>query len=193
LDTLDPSCYNESDDDINSIDEFIHVRRRKRDVFHSILNGDPIYEMKRHFQSFPLEQPYVTVIDLDVWQHEYDMVKDVFQPHRDDVFQHSHDDFCSYLGRFDTCNFEHLDVFYQEEFQPSMFSNFHEGKDMIFLEQDFYDDSFHPFPFSPLCSIIDMVGCFPHDGHFHIRLSCFQPMFCCKVFQFHIQCQQSLD
>jgi hypothetical protein len=112
-------------------------------------NGDPIYDIEGHFQLFPLEQPYVIATDSDVWQHEDDMITDLFQPPRDDLLQHSHDDFWSYPGGFDTYSFEHLDLFYEEDFQPLLCSNFDEGKDMIGLEQDFCDESFHPFPFSP--------------------------------------------
>jgi hypothetical protein len=37
-----------------------------------------------------------------------------------------------------------------------------------------------------------MVGSFPHDSHFPVGQSCFQPMVCCKGFQFHTQGQQAL-
>jgi hypothetical protein len=126
LDALDPSCYNESDDVVNNIDEFIHVGRRKWDV---ICPGeDPIYDIEGHFQLFPLQQPYVIATDSEAWQCEDDMITDLFQPPRDDVLQHSHDDFWSYPGGFDTYSFEHLDLFYEENFQPSLCSNFDEGR-----------------------------------------------------------------
>jgi hypothetical protein len=40
LDALIPSCYNEGNDMVNNIDEFIHVGRRKWDVIG--YGGDPI-------------------------------------------------------------------------------------------------------------------------------------------------------
>ena len=59
----------------------------------------------------PLEQPYVYVDNTYVWEHEDDMITDLFQPPRDDLLQHSHDDFWSYPGGFDTYYFDHLDLF----------------------------------------------------------------------------------
>jgi hypothetical protein len=52
LNSLGLSCYNESDDFIENIDEFIHVGRRKWDVI--CYDGDSIYNMEGHFQLFPL-------------------------------------------------------------------------------------------------------------------------------------------
>jgi hypothetical protein len=65
---------------IENIDEFIHVGRRKWDVI--CHDGDPIYDIEGHFQLFPLQQPYVIATDSDVWQHEDDMITDLFQPPR---------------------------------------------------------------------------------------------------------------
>jgi hypothetical protein len=62
---------------------------------------------------FPLEQPYGIATNSEVWQHEDDMITDLFKPPRDDVLQHSHDDIQSYPGGFD------------------------EGKDLICPEKDF--------------------------------------------------------
>jgi hypothetical protein len=129
LDALDSSCYNNIDDVIDNFDEFIHVGRRKWDViFH---DGDPIYDIEGHFKLFPLQQPYVITIDSDVWQHEDDMITNLFQPPKDDLVQHSHDDFQSYPRGFDTYSPEHLDLFYEEYFKPPLCSNFDEGKDMV--------------------------------------------------------------
>jgi hypothetical protein len=122
LDTLDPSCYNESGDMINNIDEFIHVGRRKWDVTCYGFNGDPIYDIEGHFQFLPLEQPYVIDTHSDIWQQEDDMIVNLFQPPRDDLLQHSHDGFRSYPGGFDTYYFKHLDLLYKENFQPSLCS-----------------------------------------------------------------------
>jgi hypothetical protein len=69
--------------------------------------------------------------DLDVWQHEDDMITYLFQPPMDDLLQQSHDGFHSYLGRFDTYYFEHLDLFYEEDFKPPLCSNFDEYEAMI--------------------------------------------------------------
>ena len=74
LDALDPSCYIKGDDVIENIDDFIHVGRRKWDFICSSLNGDPIYDIEGHIQLLPLEKPCVIVKDLDMGQHEDDMV-----------------------------------------------------------------------------------------------------------------------
>jgi len=120
------------------------------------------------------------------------MVTYLFQPHMHDLLQHSHDDLWSYPIGFYTYSFEHLDLFYEEYFQSPFFFNFDEGEDMIFPEKDFCDESFHPSPFSPCCSTIDIVAIIPQNGHFPVGHSCFQPMFCFKGFQFHTQGQQTL-
>jgi hypothetical protein len=61
LDVLDPSCYNEGDDVIDNIDEFICVGKCKWDV--TCHDGDPIYDIQGHFQLVPSKQPYVIAID----------------------------------------------------------------------------------------------------------------------------------
>jgi hypothetical protein len=79
----------------------------------------------------------VITTNLDVWQQEDDMVTNLFQPPRDDLLQYSHDDFRSCPEEFDAYSFEHLDLFYEENFQPSLCSNFDEGEDMVSLEKIF--------------------------------------------------------
>jgi hypothetical protein len=95
LDALDPSCYNESDDVINNIDDLIHVGRHKWDVTCYGFNRDPIYDIEGHFQLLSLEQPYVISIatDSNAWQQEDGMITYLFQPPRDELLQHFHDDF----------------------------------------------------------------------------------------------------
>jgi hypothetical protein len=156
LDALDPSCYNKGDDAIENIDDFIHVGRRKWDMNCSSFDGDPIYDIEGCFQIknielLPLEQPYVIVNDSDVWQHEDDMITDLFQPPRDDLLQYSHDDFQSYLGSGDIYPFEHLDLSYEEDLQPPLCSNFDEDEAMIFPGHEFHDESFQPSSFPSSC------------------------------------------
>jgi hypothetical protein len=81
-------------------------------------NGDPIYDIEGSFQLFPLEQPYVIDTNSYVWKQEDDMIIDLFQPPKDDLLYHSHDDLCSYPRGFDAYYFEHLNSFYEEDFQP---------------------------------------------------------------------------
>jgi hypothetical protein len=83
-------------------------------------DGDLVYDIEGHFQLLSLQQPYVIVNGFDVWQQGDDMIMDLFQPPRDDFLQHPHDDFRSCLGGFDTCSFEHLDLLYEEIFQPQL-------------------------------------------------------------------------
>jgi hypothetical protein len=134
---------------------------------------------------------HVIAIDSDVWQHEDDMITDLFQPPKDDLLQHSHDDFCSYPGGFDIYSFEHLDLLYKENFQPSLCSNFDEGKDMIFPKQNFCDETSQPYPFSPCFSTIYMVGSSTHNSHLPMGQSCFQPMVCCGGLCFHTNHKQT--
>jgi hypothetical protein len=63
------------------------------------------------------------IIDSDSWQYEDDMLTDLFQPSRSDPLQHSHDDFQPYPRGCDTYSFEHLELFYEEDFQPPLVQN----------------------------------------------------------------------
>jgi hypothetical protein len=103
LDALGPACYNKDDDVVDNIGEFIHVGRRKWDVIGH--DGDPIYDIEGHFQLLSLQQPCVISTDSNVWQCEDDMITNLFQPPKDDLLQHSHDDFWSYPGKFDAIFF----------------------------------------------------------------------------------------
>jgi hypothetical protein len=53
--------------------------------------------------------------------------------------QSSPNDFRSYLEDFDEYPFEHLDLFHQENYQPSLCSNFDKGEDVACLKQDTCD------------------------------------------------------
>jgi hypothetical protein len=63
---------------------------------------------------------------------------------------------------------------------------------MIFHGKDFSDESCQPSLPSLRYLVIDMAGSFPHDGHFPVGQSFFQPMVSCRGFQFHTQGQQGL-
>jgi hypothetical protein len=54
---------------------------------------------------------------------------------------------------------------------------------MLFLENDFCDESFQPPLFLPCYSTIDMVGGSLHDSHLHSIYSYFKPMVFSKGFQ----------
>jgi hypothetical protein len=90
----------------------------------------------------PSEQPYVVANDSDVWQHEYDMITDLFQPPRIEPLHL--DDAQPFLGGSDTCPFEHSDLFYEEDLQPPLCSNLDEDEAMICLGHKFHDEIFQP-------------------------------------------------
>jgi hypothetical protein len=64
--------------------------------------------------------------------------------------QCSHDNFRSDPEEFEGYSFEHLDLFYEEDFQLLLCSDFDKGKDMVFLNKDTCDNVFHlpSFPLS---------------------------------------------
>jgi hypothetical protein len=66
LDVLTPSCYDENDDFVDNIDEFIHVGKRKWDVIG--YDGDPIYDIEGHFQKLPLQLSHEVTNNFDIWQ-----------------------------------------------------------------------------------------------------------------------------
>jgi hypothetical protein len=142
LDALSPSCYDKCSDMVDNIDEFIHVGRRKWDVIGS--DEDPIYDMEGYLQMFPLHQSYYLSNNFDVWkQYDYIITK-VFQAPKDDSVQYSPNDFRSYLEDFDEYSFEHLDIFYEEYYQPQLFSNFGRGDDIAFPKKGSCDKVLHP-------------------------------------------------
>jgi hypothetical protein len=53
LDALIPSCYDDGNNIVDNIDEFIHVGKRKWDVIG--YDGDPIYDIEDDFQKCPLQ------------------------------------------------------------------------------------------------------------------------------------------
>jgi hypothetical protein len=63
LDVLTPPCY-DTDTDIADFDEFIHVGRRRWDAFS--YDTDPIYDIKGHLRTLPLQLPQQ--ITFDQWQ-----------------------------------------------------------------------------------------------------------------------------
>jgi hypothetical protein len=93
LDVLNPSCYNETNELIENIDEFIHVAGCKWDVI--FYDGDPIYDIEDHFQLFPSPLSYVITTDPNIWQQGDDVITYVFQTPKDDLMQCSHDDLWS--------------------------------------------------------------------------------------------------
>jgi hypothetical protein len=95
LDALSPSSYDEGNDMVNNIDEFIHVGRHKWDVIG--YDGHPIYDIGDHFQKFHLHLSYQVTNNSNIWQQEDDIVTNIFQTPKDDLVLFFQDDFQSYL------------------------------------------------------------------------------------------------
>ena len=93
------SCYDENDDFVDNIDEFIHVGKCKWDVIG--YNGDPIYEIEGHFQKFPLPLSHEVTNKLENWQQGDGVITNLFQTPKDDLMIYSSSDFQSYLEDFD--------------------------------------------------------------------------------------------
>jgi hypothetical protein len=89
----------------------------------------------------------MSIVDSSFGKYEDDVFES-FQPSRSDPSHHPHDDFQPFPRRFDTYSFEHLDLFYEEYFQPPLCSNFDEDEALICPKQDFHDESSHPSSFS---------------------------------------------
>jgi hypothetical protein len=92
------------------------------------------------------------IIDSDSWQYEDDMLTDLFQPSRSDPLQHSHDDFQPYPRGCDTYSFEHLELFYEEDFQPPLCSDFDEHEAMIHLGKKEFNSRDLQISFSSSCN-----------------------------------------
>jgi hypothetical protein len=142
LDVLTPSCYDEDNDFFDNIDEFIHVGKCKWDVIG--YDEDPIYDIEGHFQKFPLPFSHEFTNKLDIWQQGHDMVTNLFQTPKDDLVLYSPNDFWSYLEDFDDCSSEHLDLLYEKDYQPSIFSDIDRSKDIVFLKKDPCDNVLQP-------------------------------------------------
>jgi hypothetical protein len=142
---------------VDNIDEFIHVGKRKWDVIG--YDGDPIYDIEGHFQMFPLQLSYEVTTNFDIWQQGDDVVTNVFQAPKGDLVLCSPDDFRSYLEDFDEYSFEHLDLFYEEDYQPPLCSDLDKGEDVACLKQDTCDKVFHlPSTTLPRYVTKDVVG-----------------------------------
>jgi hypothetical protein len=129
LDALNPSCYEKGGNMVDNFDEFIHVGRHKWDVIGS--DEDPIYDMEGYLRMFPLQQSYDIRNNFDVWQQDDDIITKVFQAPKDDPVQYSPNDFRSYLEDFDEYSFEHLDLFYEEYYQPQLCLDLDRGEDIL--------------------------------------------------------------
>jgi hypothetical protein len=111
------------------IDGFICVQKHVRDISCFIFYGDLIYNDEGRFQTknaetFPFEDCFPYVDDQYIWKLDDDMSIDWSHPSEDDFSQYSHDGFQSHFGTSDAYAFGHLDLLYNEDFNPPVCSNF---------------------------------------------------------------------
>ena len=97
-------------------------------------DGDPIYDIEGHVQKLPLPLSHEVTNKFDIWQQGHDMITDTFQTPKDDLVLYSPNDFRSYLEDFDEYSSEHLDLFYEESYQPSLCLDIDKSEDVIFLK-----------------------------------------------------------
>jgi hypothetical protein len=146
--------FHYTNDIVDNIDKFIHVGRRKWDVIG--YDGDPVYDIEDHFQMFPLQLSYRVTTNSDIWQQGNDIVIDISKA---DLVLCSPDNFWSYLEAFDEYSFEHLDLFYEEYYQPPLYSDLDRDEDIACLEQGTYGKVFQPPSITlPRCVTKDVVG-----------------------------------
>jgi hypothetical protein len=93
---------------------------------------------------FPLQQSYDLPNNFDDWQQDDDIITNIFQAPKDDPVQYSPDDFMSYPEDFDEYSFEHLDLFYEEYYQPPLCPDLGRGDDISFPKQGTCDKVLHP-------------------------------------------------
>jgi hypothetical protein len=153
LDVLTPSCY-DTDTDIADFDEFIHVGRRRWDAVS--YDMDPIYDIKSHLQVLPLQ---LSQQALDQWQQGDEIFTDSPQTPKVDQVQYLPDDFRSYLEAFDEYSSEHLDLPYEDDYQPPLCSDFDRSKNIVCLKKDSHHFSLQPPVITlPCFSIKGVVG-----------------------------------
>jgi hypothetical protein len=61
---------------------------------------------------------------LDQWQQGDEIFTDAPQTPKDDLMLCFPNDFRSYLEDFDDCSSEHLDLFYEDDYQPPLVLKF---------------------------------------------------------------------
>jgi hypothetical protein len=165
LDVLTPPCY-DTDTDIADFDEFIHVGRRGWDAFS--YDTDPIYDIKSHLQTLPLQLPQQ--ITFDQWQQGDEVFTHTFQRTKDDPVPYFPDDFRSYLEDFDDCSSEHLDLFCEDDCQSPICSDFDTSKNIVFLRKVSHGFSLQPPVVTlPCLSIKGVLGKYIFNVEFPFR------------------------
>ena len=106
-------------------------------------DGDPIYDIEGHSQKLPLPLSHEFTTNFDIWQQEHDVITNFIQTSKDDLMLCSSNNFRSYLEDFDDCFSEHLDLFYEESYQPSLCSDLDKSEEVTCIKHDTCDNIFH--------------------------------------------------
>jgi hypothetical protein len=162
LDVLTPPCY-DTDIDITDFDEFIHVGRCRWDAFS--YNIDPIYDIKGHLQTLPLQLPQQ--ITFDQWQQGDEVFTHTIQRTKDDPIPY---DFRSYLEDFDHCSSEHLNLFCEDDCQSPICSYFDTSENIVCLRKVSHGFSLQPPVVTlPCMSIKGVLGKYIFNVEFPFR------------------------
>jgi hypothetical protein len=154
MSVLNPPCY-DTDTDIVDIDEFIHVGRRRWNIVGYDMG--PIYDIESHLQALPLQ--ISQQVTFDQLQQGDEFFTHTLQKPKDDLVPCFPDDFRSYLEDFDDCSSEHLDLFYENDHQSPLCSDFDTSKNIVYLKKDSHDFSLQPPVVTlPRFSIKGLVG-----------------------------------
>jgi hypothetical protein len=153
LDVLTPPCY-DTDTDIAHFDEFIHVGRCRWDAVS--YDMDPIYDIKSHLRVLPLQ---LSQQALDQWQQGDEIFTGSPLTPKVDRIQYLLDDFRSYLEAFDEYSCKHLDLPYEDDYQPPLCSDFDRSKNIVCLKKESHDFSIQsPVINLPCFSFKGVVG-----------------------------------
>jgi hypothetical protein len=161
-----PACYDTNNDIVDNIDEFIHVGRRRWDIVGYDMG--PVYDIESHFQVLPLQLSQQ--ITLHQWQQGDEVFTHTLQKPKDDLVPCFPDNFRSYLEDFDDCSCEHLDLFYEDDYQPPLCSDFDTSKNIVCLKKVSHDFSLQPPVITlPCLSIKGVVGEYIFNVEFPLK------------------------
>jgi hypothetical protein len=98
-------------------------------------------------------------VTLDQWQQGDQIFTNAPQTPKVDQVSYFPDDFQSYLKGFDEYSSEHLDLSYENDYQPPLCSDFDRSKNIVCLKKDSHDLFLQsPIVTLPCCFIKGVVG-----------------------------------
>jgi hypothetical protein len=107
---------------------------------------------------------------LDQWQQGDEIFTGSPQTPKVDRVQYLPDDFRSYLEAFDEYSSEHLDLPYEDDYQPPLCSDFDRSKNIVCLKKDSHDLFLQlPVITLPCFSIKGVVGKYIFNVEFPLR------------------------